>query len=154
MLILPKGYKQFNEKLATWDPKNERKRNWQEDGFETPDVVRKDVPERAAWDIPANFCPDCGRNQIYNPGRPGIFIFPNAKPELHMRKGDCIHYRRCSDCTKFSVFERENGTNVVIFSDGDWKRARARAQTRIQENLETYIKSRILAGENPMTETR
>ena len=65
-----------------------------------------------------------------------------------MKPGDVIRYTRCGDCRIESIFEKKNP--VVIYTHGDWDRARNKAQARIQNNIVGYIKARRLAGDKPI----
>ncbi len=154
-LIFPRGYKEFQDKCYQWEPgKKSKEQHWSEKGFQPTQGSYShkgdDVTSQRVWNVPANFCPDCGRKSIdqdnQRRGRPGMFCFPEPHPELRLNPGDVIMYHRCGDCANESLFNEQPS---LVYPDGAWDRLQHNTQARIEQHLQGYIKSRILAGEEP-----
>lgn len=173
-LILPKGYKAFQDKCKLYEPKGtwDKDPKWLTEGFKASgkDVKISDEIALLAWNLPANFCASCGSNTADPSGRCqtlfegfsvsycrgqctpalGTFIMEEHKPELHMRPGDVIRYQRCAKCNHNNLFSKKEAS--FICTKDAWEEAASREQENFQLAIEQKIKSLILAGERPITE--
>jgi len=155
MLILPRGYEEFNKRREMFDPRDPiKRRDWVNDGNSPTATYRQASAGQNTlmWKIDPNYCPDCGRKDISQEnqrnGSHGIFTFDEPHPEVDMKPGDVIQYTRCGECRVESIFEKKNP--ALVYTHGDWDRARNIAQVRIQNNVLGWIKARRMAGDNPI----
>lgn len=173
-LFLPNGYKVFQDKCQKFEPKGtwDKDPEWMSQGFKASgkDVKVSDEVVLMAWDLPGNFCPACKSNTANPGGRCetlfegfslsycrgqctpslGTFIFEEHRPDLHMKPGDLVRYRRCAKCNHDNLFNQNAAT--FICTKEAWEEAAAREQEKFQLAIEGKIKALILGGDHPITE--
>lgn len=154
MLILPNGWKEYEERRNMYDVRHEHDQVpiMERNGFQVQD--EKDMREAAAmtptqWRLPWNFCPDCGRTDITkdNVNGPGGLVFDEPRPEIDMRPGEALIYWICRDCHRRN---RHDPANNLMLPGADREGMTYDRQARIQLHIINYVKMMRNRGEEPL----
>ena len=155
MLILPKGYADFQKKVHDFTPGHlDGRKLRREVGFQTTkEPERESIKQYKAWMLPRNFCVDCGRNDI-TPKRaedgtlrvnPGITELEEPMPEIGLTIGDVIWTWICHAC-----MDSENWASANIQGREDQRVYYAKTHERRERQAIEWIKNAILRGDKPM----
>lgn len=155
MLILPDGYKKFQEDIYKFTPgKFEGRKLRREVGYQPTSEPEKIESKRyVGWVLPKNFCPDCERTDItpkYGLDgtlrlNPGITELEQPMPEIDLTIGDVIWNWICHDC-----MDRENWGSVNIHGPTEKRVFFQAIHERREKNTIEWIKAARLRGEKPI----
>lgn len=178
LLILPKGYGEFQEKCKQWEPKKVHEDpTVLEKGFAPTKEMdkRNDVQgARLRWRVPANLCMDCGRKDVQNSEYQNLkdgkgqgsqgFYFGEAlvanfgeegaakyAPELMMSRFDVAEYYVCRQC-RFDALTQRSDKAVLVLPRMTEHLASMKRPDRIASNIRAWIKAQIQAGEKPLND--
>lgn len=173
-LILPNGYKEFNERRRLYDQRGtfDKDPKWLTEGFKPQKEREIAIADtRLAWNVPPSFCPSCestnadprGSCNIFFDGMvrshcrgqctpsAGMFVFKEHRPDLRMQPNDVIRYQRCAKCRHHNLFNTDEAS--FICPQDAWEVAASREQDKFQEAIEGFIRTRISSGDEPITES-
>lgn len=156
MLILPNGWKEYEDRRNNYDLRHESDPTpiMEQPGFK---VNNEDVDTREAqaltptqWKLPWNFCADCARTDITkdNVAGPGGILFDEPRPEINMRPGEALIYWTCRDCLWKN--RRDPAANLVL-PGADRHGITMDRQARIQQHIIDFVKMLRFRGEEPLT---
>jgi hypothetical protein len=127
LILAHKGMEHLQKKLATGEPRYDKRHDWRRDGMPVTDADSRNDSLRGTrvWmlsDLDAagkptkNFCPDCGRNDINVSAVPGSQLIESApgmtmvdadRPDLDLVPGSLIVYFHCARCVEVQLKEQE-----------------------------------------------
>ena len=159
------------DKLADWIDKSKAEFNRNRPGMlskplEVPKGIRpaQHIPEKLKAVLPRSFCPDCNRNDrpvdpVTAGGILNIGVAPVDWPHLRLQRGDIFLSAVCDECVrkfKEDKYKPEYGLLIAKASGIATNKQERDTQrvARMAKNTESFIRSRITAGDDSIWVTR
>jgi hypothetical protein len=130
LILAHGGMEKLQKKLATGEPRYDKRHNWRRDGLPVTEDKQTDgrndsLRGTRVWMLSdfdsagkptKNFCPDCGRNDInvnsvpgsqLEESAPGITMVDANRPDIDLHPGSIIYYFHCARCLETQMKEQE-----------------------------------------------
>lgn len=122
----------------------------QSENFDIQKTVNiKGTAEKLRYRLPFNFCPDCDRTDIPREKAVwlGIWMIGEQHKEVDLKPDETVVHTKCIDCVKAEA----SGTATIELATGDddydeWRLRQIRAN-RMERNIISYIRNRLLAND-------